>query len=145
MTFDNKMQSNNQFKRYPAVRVFVEDLKGGVWNEEEKNLMTRYGKLKRIRLCGVAIRRREKLEEPQEEDSFLEGAAQTNSRLSFLVDDGTGQLWATFWGVNPSEYAELVEGSLIDIIGKVRLYQENPQVTLEIARMVKDPNYESYH
>ena len=78
MAFGNSMQANNQFKRYPAVRVLVEDLTNGVWNDEEKTLATRYGNIKRIRICGVAIRKTEKEDEANEETSFLGDSVQSN-------------------------------------------------------------------
>ncbi len=145
MAFGNTMQSDTRFKRYPSVRVLVEDLKAGAWNDEEKNLATRYGKLKRIRLVGLIIRRKDVADPQAGEDSFLEDTVQGNGRVSFLVDDGTGQIWATMWGVDPNSYPDLVTGCLVDMVGKVRIYQNNPQLTLELIHELADPNYEAYH
>lgn len=145
MTFGNGMNSKTQFRRFPATRIFIEDLTNGVWDDEEKVWLTRYGKMKRVRLCAVVLRRKEVLDENSEENSFLSENFQSNSRLSFLVDDGTGKLWATLWGVNPELYSRLEEGDLLDLVGKLGRYQNDPQITLEIARKVTNPNYESYH
>ena len=62
MSRANSTKNNgNQFKRYPATRVFIEDLKNGAWNDEEKIFATRYGQLKRVRICGIVNQKKKML------------------------------------------------------------------------------------
>ena len=140
----NNAPSNTKFKRHPAKRSFIGDLIEGQWNDEEKILSTRYGNLKRVRLCGTLINKKEVVEQ-NSEDSFLAESFESNSRLSFQIDDGTGQLWGTLWGIEPNEYDHLIKGDLIDFVGIVRFYKSNVAVTAEFVRKVKDPNKVIYH
>ncbi|WP_371801941.1 hypothetical protein [Candidatus Lokiarchaeum ossiferum] len=140
----NNAPSNTKFKRHPAKRTFIGDLIEGQWNDEEKILSTRYGNLKRVRLCGTLINKKEVVEQ-NSEDSFLAESFESNSRLSFQIDDGTGQLWGTIWGIEQNEYDHLLKGDLIDFVGIVRFYKSNVAVTAEFVRKIKDPNNLIYH
>lgn len=140
----NTKPSNTKFKRHPAKRIFIGDLIEGSWNDEEKILSTRYGNLKRVRICGTLLNKKEVMEQ-NSDDSFLADSFESNSRLSFQVDDGTGQLWGTLWGIGPNEYDHVSKGDLIDFVGLVRYYKSNVAVTTEFLRKVNDPNTEIYH
>lgn len=147
---DKRMSMNNfdsnatRFRRLPVKRTLIEDLTEGTWLEEEKTMSTRYGKLKRVRLCGTVLRRREPQEESSEE-SFLDDSFNQNTRLSFQIDDGTGRIWATIWGIDVGDYEFVRPGALVDVMGITRIYRNKPSLTAEFARAVKDPNLEIYH
>ena len=55
----NSSPDANRFKRWPAIRTFISDLIDGQWIEQEKQLSTRYGKLKRVRLSGTVVTKKE--------------------------------------------------------------------------------------
>ena len=134
----------NQFKRNPVVRVLVEDLVPSRWNEEEKIIESRYGTIKRVRLCGTVVNRRETQQEPSS-DSFLENENAANSRVSFLIDDGTGHLWATVWAATVEDFQHIKTGDVVDVIGIGRKYKNQPQINVEIIHKLTDPNFETYH
>ena len=140
----NSTNDNNRFTRFPEIRTFIEDLNQGNWNFEENILESRYGKVKRVKMCGVVLNKKEVIEEEQEE-SFLMDDEGPKSRISFEIDDGTDRLWATIWNVNIDEYKYIKPGVNVDLVGIVRIYNNRIQVTLDYIRELKNPNFESYH
>ncbi len=111
-------QSNDpdaaRFNQVPSKRVLLIDLEEGDWNDDEKALLTGYGKVKRIRFIGTVIRKREVLDNAQKE-SFISDNNMSRSRVTLLLDDGTGRIWATRWGALPEDYAYIKKGDLVDI------------------------------
>ena len=77
-------QSNDpdaaRFNRVPSKRVLLIDLEEGDWNDDEKALLTRYGKVKRIRFIGTVIEKREVLDDAQKE-SFISDNNMSRSRV----------------------------------------------------------------
>ncbi|MHA1584669.1 MAG: OB-fold nucleic acid binding domain-containing protein [Promethearchaeota archaeon] len=140
----NNSANSTRMHRLPACRVFIEDLQEGVWNEDEKIFSTRYGTLKRVRICGTILRKNAEEKEPSEE-SIISEQSNSDTRISFLIDDGTGRLWATLWGASPEDYDLLEKGSLVDLVGFAREYREKPSISLEFIRPLENPNYEVYH
>ena len=136
--------SQGQFKRLPFKRILTEDLADAIWDDNEKLALTRYGKLKRIRVCGVVVNKREIIEQ-KPEDSIVAENNTTNSRASFNVDDGTGSIWATYWGIQKDQVAHITKGSLVDVVGLLRSYRNNFQLTVEMIRVLEDPNVELLH
>jgi RPA family protein len=139
------MSGEANFKRIPFKRTLVSDLKEGQWNAEEKNLATRYGSVKRVRICGTILKKREVVEDGKGENSYLDNPTQNNSRISFLLDDGTGQVWTTKFGILVEDYIAIDKGVLVDVCGIVRNYQNNTTLTLEFIRKIENPNFEIYH
>ncbi len=144
MSQNSASNNTKRYTRFPFVRVFIKDLNEGNWNFEENMLESRYGKLKRVRICGTIINKREVIEESQD-DSFLVEDSGPNSRISYHIDDGTDRLWATIWNVDVERYEHLKTGTLVDIVGIVRIYNNRIQVTLDYIRAIDDPNIETYH
>ncbi|MCK5344295.1 MAG: hypothetical protein KAR20_12865, partial [Candidatus Heimdallarchaeota archaeon] len=124
-------------------RTFISDLIDGQWIEQEKQLSTRYGKLKRVRLSGTVVTKKEISQE--NEDSVLEETQHSNSRITYQIDDGTGRIRGTLWGTNPEDYQNIQVSSLVEVIGTLRTYQTRVNLTIEIIRTVDNPNLEIYH
>ena len=145
MSLDMNFSSNTTFQaRLPLKRVFIEDIDQGQWDVAEKMLSSRYGPIKRARICGILYNKREIVEEGTEED-FLAESVSTKSRIEFYIDDGTGRLKGTVWGAAPEDYFHLKKGDTVDVIGLLREpYRNLPQMIVEIIRSVKNPNFESY-
>src|SRR6056297_3079073 len=135
---------NSRFTRFPAIKVFIEDLNEGNWDFEENILESRYGKIKRVKMCGTVLNKKEVVEE-QQEDSFLMDEEGPKSRISYEIDDGTDRLWGTIWNVDVEDYKSINEGTSVDLVGIVRIYNNRIQVTLDYIKELKDPNFESYH
>lgn len=144
MSLDSMNAGENRFRRLPVIRVFVEDLTEGQWIDEEKMVSTRYGRVKRIRVCGTVINRSEAVQETAE-DSFLDDSFNQNTRLSFELDDGTGRIWVTLWGIAIEDYQFVQKGTTVDVVGLTRQYRNRISLTGEYARQLTDPNWEIYH
>ena len=137
---DSPPETNN-YKRLPAIRTFIADLLDGQWLEQEKWLSTRYGNLKRVRFSGTVITKKEVGDTDE-----LEATQNSNSRISFQIDDGTGRIWGTIWGTNPADYQNIQVSSLVEVVGKPRTYKTKVNLTIEIIRTIdENPNLELYH
>lgn len=141
MNLGKEVSNSTKYRRYPAIRVFIIDLHKGQWLTEEKMLATRYGKLKNVRICGIITNKNEIIED-NSENSFISRTSMGNARLSFQIDDGTGRLWTTLWGVESDEYSTLKFGTTVDLVGNVRSYKNKVSITVKFIRSIKDPNYE---
>ncbi len=144
MSLDSMNNDASRFKRLPVMRVLIQDLTKGQWIEEEKMVSTRYGRIKRVRICGTVLDRKEPVQD-NAEDSFLDDSFNQNTRLSFQVDDGTGRIWGTLWGIAIEDYAHLQPGAIVDIVGITRQYRNRISLTCEYARLLQDPNWETVH
>lgn len=146
MISNSNSNENNAVKmvRTPTKRALISDLESGQWNEQEKIYMTRYGKIKRVRLVATIMEKREIIDD-KENDNFLAVNSMSRSRVTFLIDDGTGSLWATLWGAVPEDFTHIVKGDLIDIVGILRSYHNHPSLTFEFIRKIDNFNFETYH
>jgi len=136
--------STNKFIRHPTKRVLIEDLYQGNWNDSEKIMVTRYGNTKRARILGTIIDKREIIEENPSE-SFISDNTMSRSRVSFLIDDGTGRIYATLWGARPEDYKRFTKGNLVDLGGVVRIYKNRPTLTFDFITKIENVNFEIYN
>ncbi|WP_457556521.1 hypothetical protein [Candidatus Harpocratesius sp.] len=144
MSIENLSEGGSRFQKYPALHVFIKDLDEGQWIDEEKMVSTRYGRVKRVRVCGTILYRKDPTNENQEE-SFLDDSFGQNSRISFQIDDGTGRIWITIFGIEIEDYSYIKKGILIEVVGKTRQYRNKISLVGEYARKLSDPNWETYH
>jgi RPA family protein len=141
--FDNSSKSDSSLSsRLPTVRVLIEDLYNGIWNENERIYNTRYGPVKRVRIIGTLIEKKDVIDKPSE-DFF--NAETSNSRISLRLDDGTGQIYGTLWGVRPEEYSHLKSGMTLFVLGSVRSYKNHPSLTIDYVQHLSNPNLETQH
>lgn len=141
----NKTNSDAQkYKRYPAKRVYIGDLHEGQWLSDENILASRYGKLKTVRICGTITQKKEDTKEIVEE-SFISNNINDNTRIFFQIDDGTGRLNCTIWGVQFEDYSNITYGSIVDIVGNTRSYQDKINLNIKFIRKIENPNDEIYH
>lgn len=144
MSIENLSEGGSRFQKNPALHVFIKDLDEGQWIDEEKMVSTRYGRVKRVRVCGTIIYRKDSINENQE-DSFLDDSFGQNSRISFQIDDGTGRIWVTIFGIEIEDYKFIQKGILIEVVGKTRQYRNKISLVGEFAKKLSDPNWETYH
>lgn len=141
----NKNNSDSQrYKRFPAKRVFIGDIHEGQWLSDENILASRYGKLKTVRICGTVTQKKENTKEIVEE-SFISDNSNDNKRIFFQIDDGTGRLNCTLWGVQFEDYSNITYGSLVDLVGNTRSYKDKINLNIKFIRKIKNPNDETYH
>ncbi|MCD6381293.1 MAG: hypothetical protein J7L50_03100 [Candidatus Odinarchaeota archaeon] len=62
--------------------------------------------------------------------------------LFLTIYDGTGTLRLKMWGSEKEMAKGLTVGDVVDVVGKVKLYQEEVYVSPEVIRKVEDPNLE---
>lgn len=58
------------------------------------------------------------------------------------LDDGTGTIRAKAWSEGAEQMEEFEVGDLINVVGKVREYEEEIHIVPEIIREIEDPNWE---
>jgi RPA family protein len=142
MNLDNSSNNSQpKFIRSPSRLVFIEDLINGLWNDTDKLMMTRYGNIKRSRIIGTIIDKREVIDDAQNE-SFIADTEKSRSRISFLIDDGTGRVWATLWGADPKDFEKYQKGDLILLVGLIRSYRNQPTISFDFIVKIVNPNVE---
>ena len=144
MNFNKANSDAQRYKRFPAKRVYIGDLHEGQWLSDENILASRYGKLKTVRICGTVTKKKEDTKEIVEE-SFISNNLNDNTRIFFQIDDGTGRLNCTIWGVEFEDYSNITYGSLVDIVGNTRSYKDKINLNIKFIRKIENPNDEIYH
>ena len=144
MNLDKTNSDAQKYKRFPAKRVYIGDLHEGQWLSEENILASRYGKLKTVRICGTVTHKKEDTKEIVEE-SFISNNLNDNTRIFFQIDDGTGRLNCTIWGVQFDDYSNITYGSIVELVGNTRSYKDKINLNIKFIRKIENPNDEIYH
>jgi len=97
-----------------------------------------------VRICGTVTKKKEDTKEIVEE-SFISNNLNDNTRIFFQIDDGTGRLNCTIWGVDFEDYSNITYGSLVDIVGNTRSYKDKINLNIKFIRKIENPNDEIYH
>ncbi|MEJ2249581.1 MAG: OB-fold nucleic acid binding domain-containing protein [Candidatus Lokiarchaeota archaeon] len=130
------------YKRFPAVRCWIKHLLESKYNEEDKSHFTIFGKVKRVRLIATILEKREILNSEMTESSeFMDEDENSNMRIEFDLDDGTGMIRATLWRADPEDYKDLKKGVIVDITGLTRNWKGFVSISPEILKEVEDPNF----
>ncbi|TFF99548.1 MAG: hypothetical protein EU540_06600 [Promethearchaeota archaeon] len=129
-------------KRSPAIHCWIKNILDGKYSMEDKSLYTIFGKVKRVRIVATIIDKREILNTQSTESDFvLEDDNGSNLRIEFDLDDGTGLIRAILWKANPDKYKDFIKGEIVDIVGLIRSWNENIQISPEIIKKIKEPNF----
>lgn len=118
-------------QRMTAKKVRIYDVINGKWVKKEgmepSYIETSYGdQLSRVRIMGTIV------------SKFL---AEDGNFASITVDDATDTIRAkTFKTVKPLDAAEV--GDIVDVVGKVREYNEEIYIIPEIVLKIRNPNME---
>ena len=144
MNLNKENLDAQRYKRFPAKRVFIGDLHEGQWSSDENILASRYGMIKTVRICGTVTQKKEDTKEIVEE-SFISNNLNDNTKIFFQIDDGTGRLNCTLWGVQFEDYSNIIYGSLVDLVGNTRSYKDNINLNIKFIRKIENPNDEIYH
>jgi RPA family protein len=114
----------------------------GKYSIEKKSLYTIFGDVKRVRIVATVIDKREIISPQSTDDDFLlEEGDRSNLRIEFDLDDGTGLIRAILWRANPDHFKNYIKGDIIDVIGLIRKWREDIQISPEIIKKIKDPNF----
>ena len=118
-------------QRMTAKKVRIYDIINGKWVKKEgmepSYVETNYGdQLSRVRIMGTIV------------SKFI---AEDGNFASITVDDATDTIRAkTFKTIKPVDTVEI--GDIVDVIGKVREYNEEIYLIPEIILKMTDPNME---
>jgi len=137
------MSDIKSYKRSPAIRCWIHHILEGKYSEEIRSLYTIFGEVKRIRIVATILRKREIImNQPTGDDEFVDNDDNdSNMRVEFDLDDGTGIIRANIWRVNPEMYMEYKEGDIIDIVGLINYWNGYTSIIPEIIKIIKDPNF----
>jgi len=123
-------------KREPAVKVRIKDILTGKFFPGEKEsmkpsyLLTTYGrKVSRVNILATIT------------DKFVN---EDESYVSLILDDGSASIKAKAFRDVVKLVKNLEIGDMAIVIGKIREWNEELYVNIEVARKVEDPNYEIY-
>ena len=134
------MEYKMSYKRNPAVQCWIKHIIEGQYNEIEKFFYTIFGHVKRIRIIGTIINKREQIIEVADMDMGLEENLDSNIRLDFDLDDSTGMIRATIRNINPEIFNAFNKGDIVEVMGRISKYGEYISLWIEIMRKVDEPN-----
>ena len=131
-------------KSSPTIRCRIVELKEGIYNKDEKGINTIYGLIKRTRIVGTVIYKKIQ-SNPNQEEEMIKSSQGSSIRLSFQIDDGTGIILVNFWNVLEKLDQQIIRGDLVQVVGRVSIYQDNVQINGEIVKKINNPNEELLH
>ena len=105
--------------RMTAVKLRIQDLVEGTF--DGKYVRTMFGEVSEARILGTLI------------DVFL---SDDNNYISLTVDDGTETVRIKAWGKDVENLKQFLKGDLIDVVGKVREYNDEIYLTSEVISKV---------
>ncbi|MFW9771042.1 MAG: hypothetical protein ACFFFB_19850 [Candidatus Heimdallarchaeota archaeon] len=133
--------SNLQRKRLPAIRCWIKHLIEGQFSSENNMLRTIFGEIKRIRITGTIIEKRIRVTTQLSDDLQSQYKNEdSNMRIEFDLDDGTGLIQAIKWEIDPEAYKEFEKGVMVEIIGLINYKYEKISISIEIIKKVRKLN-----
>ena len=136
------MSETQRFERFPAIRLWIKNILQGSYSNEDNSFFTIFGKTKRVRIVATIIEKREILNpQPTSNEMTIDEDEDSNIRLEFDLDDGTGLIRAILWRANPDLYKDFEKGTIVDVVGLLRRWKEYTSLSPEIIRKIKGPNF----
>ena len=133
------MKESSFKKRATAFKLNISDILDGTYHKSEEGsfLDTRYGlKILRTHVMATVV---EKFESNNEFTSSNE----TRKRYSTLtIDDGTGVIRIKTWQEDTNLIKSVDVGDIIDVVGRIREYQDELYIMPESISKIVDPNWE---
>ena len=122
----------------PAPPARIKDILGGIFDASEKELQTIYCKLKRVMLVATITKR-----------EFFPAGESTDgkpkkSRASLLLDDGSGIIKATWFGMDEDVSKDYDAGDLVKVTAKISEYQNEISLIIDGIKKITDINDELY-
>jgi DNA polymerase III alpha subunit len=122
-----------------AAKVSIGELVAGRPVTDEKGqtvaVETRLGQISRANVVATVIDLFQAA--PTQEDAEGRGFA------TLTLDDGTGVIRAKVWGALSQKLADFHVGDLVLVIGRLRSFQNELNLNVEIVRRLDDPNWET--
>ncbi|MFW9951004.1 MAG: OB-fold nucleic acid binding domain-containing protein [Candidatus Thorarchaeota archaeon] len=142
------MSDTLNYQFFPAINCWVKHLQEGKYNVQNNSLITIFGGIKRVRIVATLIEKEEFISRKSlDDEDSLEG---TNINHRFILDDGTGLIYAIKWidsNRTPNRiqstnlYKNLKKGDLVSISGKINSWNNKIQISVENVNKITNPNY----
>ncbi len=110
-----------RYERYPTKRLLISHVDEGFFTNKLGILFTVLGKVKRLKLMGKILERRE----------FFNTV--DNKGVNYMLGDGTGKLRALLYEDNDS----IKEGDLVKVIGLIKEVDGKKYVNIEIIKKME--------
>lgn len=127
-----------KFKRATAIKVHINQLISGKYVKDDVNnyLETELGvSLSRARILGTIVGKWM----PNTQNAVK---SDRTPQASIIIDDGTETIRVKTWKEDIKMLDDHEMGDVVDIIGRVRQYENEIYITPEIIRKIEDPNWE---
>ncbi|MCK4286992.1 MAG: hypothetical protein KAX18_12355 [Candidatus Lokiarchaeota archaeon] len=135
------MSETTSYKRNPAIYCWIKHITDSSYDQNKNIFHTIFGNVKRIRIIGTIMEKKEELTEIDDFNLGLEGNDEENVQLIFNLDDGTSIIRGIIENVNPENYRKFSVGHIVDVVGRPRNKDDNLSLWIEIIRKVDEPNY----
>ncbi|MFX1485938.1 MAG: OB-fold nucleic acid binding domain-containing protein [Promethearchaeota archaeon] len=134
------MLKNRRFKkRATAFKLNISDILGGTYHKSKEGsfLDTQYGlKILRTHVMATVV---EKFESGNE---FTSSNGTKKDYSTLTIDDGTGVIRIKTWQEDTELVKSIDIGDIVDVVGRVREYQEELYIMPETISRIVDPNWE---
>jgi hypothetical protein len=134
---DAEQRKKYEIARAPPAR--IKDAVGGIFDATSKELKTIYGMLKRVQIVALILDRQYT---PASQGS---GEKSTKSRLRIMLDDGTGIMAATWFGVGDDEASGYEKGDMVIVLARAGEYKNEITFTIDGIRKLTDLSTELHH
>lgn len=135
------MEKASPFRRDPAIRCWIKHILEGKYSNEKRMLFSIFGKMKRVRFISTIIDKREMINNALEsEDNLFDDSSDSDITIELYLDDGTGLIRSLLWNVDSEKYTQYKKGDMVDVVGRVKEWNSNININIEIIKLVEDPN-----
>ncbi|MBN2154970.1 MAG: hypothetical protein JW776_02880 [Candidatus Lokiarchaeota archaeon] len=126
-----------------AIRCRICDVIKGRYLSQEKAIESIFGKLTRVRVVANVI---DIIQEDIQNNENLLKYSSDATKISFLIDDGTSQIWITVQKWSTGILSRIKKGDIIQLIGKVKFHSHSSNEIIPIHfKKLGNPNHELYH
>jgi len=120
-------------RRDTAVKVPIVELVVGAEIDDPsggRGFRTNLGILRRVRVLGTVI------------NTYSSEKEGKKPYTSLTLDDGTGVIRVKGWSADAKRLGQFKEGTVLDVIGRVRSSNDETYITSELEILVTDPTWE---
>jgi len=129
-------------KRATAYKLSIDDILSGEYiKNTERPYLKKYNlKVRRVRVMGTVINKYD-FEKIKKSDD-LEDDYTTIQGTTLVLDDGTGIIRVIGWNDDKKFTDEPVIGDIVDVVGRLREYNEEILIVPDYIKIIDDPNWE---
>ena len=132
-------------KRVPTVQCWIKHVFEAACLADQNAFFIIFGKIKRVRLIGTIIDKREKIQEPkirddQEGNDNFGTEESSFNIIEFDLDDTTGSIRTSIFNKEFEDYNDYQIGDIVEVIGLLRRWKTYTSLSIEIIKKVQDPN-----